>query len=271
MDVLVRRMFAASAKQLLIKLGSETAPSISSQAERKIRYLRRAALTNNAHWIYNRIMSIQCKTFIRRGRRPRNKAGNATSSEFVMALFVFFMVLLFPLINLIGLGMGAGTQYLMTKQCASAAGSSTTYRDALLAMEREANLFVNSGFGQFAKLRAVGGYSGTGTDLYVIETNLTGGSRTYGPNTQVTTAIDTANNVYEYQVRSVFDVGPFTNLSAVPWINTVPGVGRPARMTFVAQSLAEFTDGLALGAGGGTTVGPGGMGASLMAPPPPVP
>jgi hypothetical protein len=188
---------------------------------------------------------------MRNGLRVRNQAGKALTAEFAVALTVFLLVTLFPLINLIGFAMGAGTQYLMTVQCAGGAGASTTWTDALSAMDREAVIFANSGFGKFANLQPVGGHNGTGTDLYLIETSLAANNvLAYGPNTGGPTPLNSNNNVYEYQVRSTFDVGPFVNMSQMPWIGNVPGVGRPARLSFVAHRNCEFTDGLAMGATG---------------------
>lgn len=195
--------------------------------------------------------------------RVRNQAGKALTAEFAVALTVFLLITMFPLINLIGFAMGAGTQYLMTVQCAGGAGASTTFNDALSAMDREAVLFANSGFGQFAKLHPVGGHNGTGTDLYLIETSLAGSnSLAYGPNTGGPAALNSNNNVYEYQVRSTFDVGPFVNMASMPWVGDIPGVGRPARLSFVAHRNCEFTEGLAMGATGVPIVAAGGSGSS---------
>lgn len=195
--------------------------------------------------------------------RARNQAGKALTAEFAVALTVFLLITMFPLINLIGFAMGAGTQYLMTVQCAGGAGASTTFNDALSAMDREAVLFANSGFGQFAKLHPVGGHNGTGTDLYLIETSLgASNSLAYGPNTGGPATLNSNNNVYEYQVRSTFDVGPFVNMASMPWVGDIPGVGRPARLSFVAHRNCEFTEGLAMGATGVPIVAAAGGGGS---------
>ncbi|MBZ0187294.1 MAG: hypothetical protein K8F91_13690, partial [Candidatus Obscuribacterales bacterium] len=155
--------------------------------------------------------------------RSRKEKGAALTAEFALALFVFFMIILFPLINLIGLAMGAGTQYLLTKECVSSAGVSSDYGTALASMESTANKIASSGFGQFAKMAPIAGYSGSGTDLYIVRTPIaTGNSVTYGPNSPFAGIVNNTN-IYEYQVRSTFDLGPFLNLSAVPFIGTVPG------------------------------------------------
>lgn len=198
---------------------------------------------------------------MRKRASGRTQTGKALTAEFAVALTVFILIITFPLINLIGFGMAAGTQYILTVQCASDAGASTSFNDALSAMDREAINFAASGFGKFAGLHPVGGHNGTGTDLYLIETNLTGNSvLSFGPNTGGPTSIDPNNNVYEYQVRSTFDVGPFLSMSSVPFIGDVPGIGKPARLSFAAHRNCEFTEGLAMGASGTPLVASAGYG-----------
>ncbi len=191
-------------------------------------------------------------------RRIRNQQGSALQGEFAGAIVVFFLVILFPLINLIGLATGAATLYFMTIQGAVSAGDSATYAEALNAMESTINNIKSSGLGQFANLVPVGGYSGTGANLFVIVTPTGGGSGSthYGPNTPFVAVLDTDNNIYEYQVRTTYDVGPFLNLSCLPFVGGVPGIGAPARMNFVAHRHVEAIDGLAVG-GPGTDAGGG--------------
>ena len=192
----------------------------------------------------------------------RRRTGSSTA-EFGPALIVFFLVILFPMINLIAMGTGAGTIYLLAKESAGKAGNSTTYADALTAAENAAVQICSSGFGQFAKLKPVAGYNGSGIDLYVSDTNISSMStNTYGPNNPPPISVDTSTNVYTYDVRATFDMGPFVDMGAVPFVQDVPGVGKPARLSFLASSAAEHPEGI------GTGVGPvAGGGASTNLPP----
>lgn len=166
-------------------------------------------------------------------------------SEFAVVLFVFFLIILFPLINLIGVVTGIGTQYLMTQQSASSAANSGNYGDAITAMRDRSTEFRNTGFARFAKLNPVGGFANSGADLYVIETDInTKQSTTYGPNSSVTGTIDPDNKVYEYQVRSTFNVGPFMNLASLPFIGHVEGLGRPITFNITNEKLVEHPGGI---------------------------
>lgn len=183
---------------------------------------------------------------VRTRRRIRNQVGaGASSAEFAPALIIFFLVILFPLINLIMFAAGFGTGYLCAKQCASRAGTQSTYTEALQVVQQESATFVASGFGQFAKMVPQGGAGGSGVNLSVVSTPYGGGGSTVSPaNTPLGAAATPNSNTYEYRVDATYNIGPFMDLSMLPWIGTVPGLGPPARMTFTATSTAESPEGL---------------------------
>jgi hypothetical protein len=176
----------------------------------------------------------------------RNQIGSgAGAAEFAPALIIFFLVILFPLINLIMFTTGYATGYLCAKQCASRAGTQNTFTDAMGVVQQESATFQASGFGKFAKLVPIGGIAGSGIDLSVVSVPYGGGSATTHPkNTPMGTAATPDTNTYEYKVEANFNMGPFMNLATLPWVGDVPGVGKPARLTFTATSSAEFPEGL---------------------------
>lgn len=191
-------------------------------------------------------------------RQTRREIG-AAIAEFGPALFVFFFIILFPLINMIALGTGAGTVYLISKQCASKAGQSTTFQNALESATNAALELESGGFGKFAGLVPVGGFNNSGMDLYITDTNIsTNQSTRYGPNTpSVPPPSNPDEHLYSYDAVVTFDVGPMVNLHSVPWIGNVPGVGVPARMSYTASSNVEHPEGLlSLVAETGGGVGP---------------
>jgi hypothetical protein len=50
--------------------------------------------------------------------------------------------------------------------------------------------------------------------------------------------------VYECSVKVTCQFQPFVNLAGVPFIGSVPGIGKPYRLEFRASRAAEFPDGL---------------------------
>lgn len=178
-------------------------------------------------------------------RRKRRNIG-AAMAEFAPALFVFFFIILFPLINLTAIGTGAATVYLIARQCAAKAGDSTTFGEALISSEAAAYDLWGGGFGAFANLVPIGGFNNSGVDIFIVDTNInTNVSRRYGPNTPfVTRTRNPDEHLYAYEAVATYDVGPFMNLHSVPWIGDVPGVGRPARLSFRAARNIEHPEGL---------------------------
>lgn len=152
--------------------------------------------------------------------------------------------------------VGTASISLAARQGASAAASSADYGTALAAMEREVKAVKSSGFGAFLNLQPIGGSNGTGADLWIEKTDLTSNGVQYcGPNTPAPAPIDTTNNIYEYACLAKFQVGPWCNLSAVPFIGSVPGLGPPASIRYVATCAVEYPEGLSTSA-----TGPGGGG-----------
>jgi hypothetical protein len=161
-----------------------------------------------------------------------------------MALFILLFFALFPLINLVALA-GVGTVIcLLTHQEASRAAVQRTYDQAQLEVVRQAQALLNSGLAGFAKLRPYRGYQGSGADLYVEGTDYNTGITTVdGPN-KAPAVVDLSTKVYEYRVQSTYDVRPFLDLSAVPGLSGIPGLGAPARITFTAHRAVEHPQGL---------------------------
>lgn len=159
-----------------------------------------------------------------------------------MILLIFVV---FPLINLMAVATGYGVAFLITNQAARQAASQPTFNDALAAMLNESGTLAQWGISRFAKLKPVGGYQGSGTDLYILATNYSTSQMTrIGPNKPVPPPVDSSTFVYEYCVPGTFDVGPMVDMSSVPFLGTVPGLGPPARICTTSDRVVEHPEGL---------------------------
>ncbi len=166
-------------------------------------------------------------------------------SEMPIALFTLFILMAFPLINLLGLATGASVALLIAHQAATRAASHQRYDSALKEMSNEASNLLNSGFAAFAHVTPVGGYAGSGADLYVLATNYrSGGTKTFGPNQPVSEVIDPSTNLYECNVRVKYQVGPVISMANAPFISDIPALGKPATLTFEENRTAEYPTGL---------------------------
>lgn len=169
-------------------------------------------------------------------------------AEVPLALFVLFFFFLFPLINLISCGMGAVTVYFSTGQAAHRAAEQQDYNSALAAMLDQAKIFNTSGMSQFLKVTPVNGYQNCGDDLYIDVTAIaTSNTQTIGPNITLSgalTPVDDSANLYQYKVVSRYDVFPLANMSFIPGLGQVPGLGAPFRISFTSRAAVEYADGL---------------------------
>lgn len=166
-------------------------------------------------------------------------------SEFPLTVLILFLLMVFPLINLSGLAVGAATECLIAHQCATRAAALQNYGSALAAMNDEAQRMFSSGFAAFAHLKPVGGYKGCGVELWTVVTNYhTGQVQNFGPNQPLTGGIDPSTYLYEFNAKVSCQVGPVINMSSLPWIGDVPGLGKPATLNFDAARAAEYPVGL---------------------------
>ncbi|HEY9783892.1 MAG TPA: hypothetical protein V6D17_00730 [Candidatus Obscuribacterales bacterium] len=168
--------------------------------------------------------------------------GASGITEFGPSMIVLILVI-FPAIDLIGLACGAATAALTARQCATHVATANNLDEALSCMSLEAKNLAQSGLGQFSRMQAVKGFDGCGADLYIKQTNVYSSQTTIlGPNQGLLPPVDTANNVYEGTVRVSFRLGPLLDLSAVPGLDDVPGLGKPAELSLEWERLLEHPE-----------------------------
>jgi Flp pilus assembly protein TadG len=179
------------------------------------------------------------------GRIQRNKKWASQIAEFVPVLYILFIVFLMPLLDLGCTFVAGAIQYLATNDVAAKAATQGDYASALNTMTNEAYQFQGSGLAQFVHLSPAGGYTGCGDDLYVLSTDTGTGAGTASPaNQPLVQPINTKTNMYELSVRSQYSVSPLINLSAVPVLGSIPGLGQPMVFVFNANRPVEHPGGL---------------------------
>lgn len=172
----------------------------------------------------------------------RNRRGNL--AEMPVAMLVFFMFIVFPLLNLVFYAAAASTVAFITTQSASSAASTADYNSALTAMQNTCTSLSSSGWGAFARLQASGGYNNCGADLYILKIQTANPSNisVIGPDTPDPNPIDATNYIYEYRVRTNFIIAPFMNLAAVPFIGQVPMIGKSCPLSFCSERDIEMSN-----------------------------
>lgn len=176
--------------------------------------------------------------------RPKRGSGIA---EFIPALFVFLFIIALPLINLLTFAMGYANVALLGTQCAVDAANASSYPDALTKVQTRANSIASSGMGRFAKMVPIGGFNGCGVNVFITETDInTKAVVEYGPNTKMTAAYDPSNKIYEYTIRTNFNIGPFMSLGAIPFIGGIPMIGVPTPVSTATHRAVEHSEALSL-------------------------
>jgi hypothetical protein len=186
----------------------------------------------------------------------RSQKGVSELSQFPVVLYIVFLIVLFPLLNLVTLFVAGTTLYLATNDFAAKAATQVDYSSALNCMVNEAFQFQSNGLAHFVHMVPEGGYTGSGDDLYVLATNIKSGAVTSSPaDGPLTQQIDTATSMYELQVKSTYSVSPLLSLASIPVLGTVPGLGTPVTLTFTASRPVEHPGGLQATAGGSSSSG----------------
>jgi hypothetical protein len=192
-----------------------------------------------------------------RSRSPqRNKKGSSEIAEFAPTLYILFLLILMPLLDVGNLFVAGATQYLATNDVAAKAASQGDYSSVLNTMANEAYQFQSTGLAKFVHLLPQGGYTGCGDDLYVLQTDIGSGTVTSSAADQpLALPIDTKAKMYEISVQSVYSVAPLISLAAVPGLGSVPGLGQPVTLTFTANRPVEHPGGLQAQPNGGVAGG----------------
>lgn len=193
----------------------------------------------------------------RQSRIHRRRRG-ANIAEFAPAIIIFFLVILFPLIDLIGVATGYATCYFATRQAASAAGISSSYYGARDSAVNNLKKIQDEGFGKFARIAPIGGLSNTGVHIWLVRTGLTNmKSEFLGPDKAMPDGPDLLQYIYEYRITTRQRVGPLVPLP-IGLIADVPGLTSPFPVSITCCAQAEHPEGLAdaSGANSLTPVGP---------------
>ena len=175
-------------------------------------------------------------------------------------MYLVFLMILFPLIDFVGLFVGAATQYLATNDICSKAATQADYPTALSTMVTEADGFQSLGLAKFLNLTPNGGFTGCGNDLYVLATDTGSGTTTTSVADQPPAAPIVSTDSYEMTVKSNYTLSPWINMSCIPILGLCPGLGQPANLSFAASRAVEHADGLQPSSGGSPTGGTGGTG-----------
>jgi len=177
-------------------------------------------------------------------------------AEFGPVLVIFVLIIIIPLLNILAFVTGYTCVSTTCQSCAADAANSTTFEEALINVKKRSLSMLDSSLAKFAKIKPQGGYQGCGVDIFIATTKLSdpNAGQFYGPNSGLPANVtaNSATDIYEYTVRSSFDVGPLMDLSGVPLVGNLPLIGKPVNLSNQASRAAEHVDALNNGISNGT-------------------
>jgi len=191
--------------------------------------------------------SVRLSRVARRIDYPRisSRSQRGSLSEFGISIYIFILLIAFPLVDLLAVVGGFCVMTLSAHQAATAAATQRRFADCLVSVQDNSLSFLNLGLAKFIGMQPIGGYNACGTDLFIDESNLASGqSHRYPANQPVPPPMDASANVYECTASVKSKIGPLLNLSCVPFLGQVPGLGMPATLTASASRASEYPRGL---------------------------
>lgn len=178
------------------------------------------------------------------GRRRGNK-GNAIA-EFGPAIWIFFVIIIIPLIDLASFMWGVGTCMMVANLSVRKATGARTYTEAIALVNSTEDDLAN--FRSFA-LISPSNNATRGVALNVLGYKSAGGNvTTYTPPPVAgRIPVDRAtldSTVYHYQVVAAYDVQPIFNFNSLPVFSGVPGLGQPVPVVYSGTAVVEHPEGL---------------------------
>lgn len=175
-------------------------------------------------------------------RRPRG----SSLAEFGPTLWVFFIVICFPLVNLVSFLTGVSTVMLTANLGARQAGSAQSMTEAVNAVNKTVTDL--STFQTFSRMTPTGGVGNGATLTAIVTQTGSGTTQRYSP-PAVAGRIDVSDNaqnaaVFQYEVKAAYDVAPLFNFAGVPGLGDVPILGKAVPVEFNSTASVEHPEGL---------------------------
>ena len=165
----------------------------------------------------------------RLARETRNSRGASELAQFIPAIYVLFLLITLPVLDVLTLFIAGTTQYLVTNDIAAKAATQSDFTSALNTVANEASQFQTTGLAGFVQMVRAGGYIGCGHDLNVLATDIASGAVTSsGANQPLNQPINSQTKMYELSVQSLYSISPLISLAPVPLLGNIPGLRRTA-------------------------------------------
>lgn len=173
-----------------------------------------------------------------RSQNDRNRRMGSSIAEFGAAFYAFFFAIIIPTVNLLGFAIAFSYAYVSANMTTDTVAQAMTLKRARqIAQTAPAGLESDS-LAQFLKVKP----GADGFKLDLVRTNMQGEN-------EILTArnlknIDSEQNkgLIQYRVCANFSVRPMLDLGSVPFVNTIPIIGKESALTFQLMRNIEHAD-----------------------------
>jgi hypothetical protein len=196
--------------------------------------------------LQSELSDLRCeRRFVRWRQKNASRNAHGNLAEFGPALVLFFIFMLIPMLALIRFGLAASALYFIVSQTADSAARAPNYALAKRSADTVLSKLITSPLGRISGLRPE---SLENKGLYVDECVIgTGEKNVFGPDKPLDKTISPAVNTYEYEIRGAYTIEPLLSGVVVPFIGSIPLLGRPTTLTVRAVRAVEYPDGLGIG------------------------
>lgn len=180
----------------------------------------------------------------------RTERGNFIA-ELGPVLLIIFILIMFPLLDLVTYLCGVSTVQLAVNEASRAASTAEIPADALVAVQNAVTAVRNTGMGKFTRLTPVGGNNNSGIDLNVRIAVSPTNERSFSVPSQLPLPENLrpkeGNNktdlIYEYQANGRFICSPLIDMSAIPLLKGIP-ILSPTEIKYTSEHQVENLSGL---------------------------
>jgi hypothetical protein len=171
-------------------------------------------------------------------RIRRNRRLGSSIAEFGAAFYAFFFAIIIPTINLLSFAVAFSYAHISANMKADSVAQSMTLKRARQIVEEAPSSLKSEPLASF--LKAEPGPDGFKLDL--VKTNLQGESEIVTAKTLNSLNDERTNGLIQYRVTANYSLQPRLDLSAVPFINNIPIIGKASEITFKLNRNIEHAD-----------------------------
>lgn len=171
-------------------------------------------------------------------RVNRNRRMGSSIAEFGAAFYAFFFAIIIPTINLLSFAVAFSYAYLAANMTADSVAQSMTLKRAREIVENSPSDLKGDSLASFLKVEP----GAEGFKLDLVRTNMQGEIQILTSKNLKSEDSSQNKGLIQYRVLANYKLRPRLDLGSVPFINTIPIIGKESELTFNLIRNIEHAD-----------------------------